>query len=341
MLQFGGMQHRLTAFLRRFYLAAADLHPGILVLLLFVHMLASYALLLVTREVDLTPVVPFIYWYATTASTVGYGDLSPKSDAGRMVSAFFVMPGAIAIFTTAIARSFAGIAEVVQRRQRGMGDYEELTGAVILVGYDAARTPQMVDEIFADRGFGGAPMVLVTTEELGDSDPRYRYVRARSLTAPAELARAGVTSATRVIVFGANDAETLASALAVTALNAAGHIVCFFDDSDTARLLEAHCPRVEVVLTPAVELVVKALSDPGSSRFLMQLASHTDAGATLYTMVAARSDSFTAAAARLREADAILVAHCSACETQPRFELDGQVEAGDRLFYIARRRIAY
>lgn len=331
----------LTALLRRFYLAASDLHWSVLLAVLVLHMTASWWALRWAGEADLTRAVPFVYWYATTASTVGYGDLSPKGDAGRMVAAFFVMPGAIALFTATIARSFAGLAALWQRRRSGMGDYTDLADAVVLIGYDAQRTPRMIDEIVADaRSEGRArQIVLVATSEIDGDDPRYRFVRASALTAPADLLRAGVAKAARVIVFASSDAETLAAALAVTALNNCGHIVCFFDSPDTARLLAVHCPRVEIVLTPSVELVVKALNDPGSSRLLMQLASHTDAGATLYATAARATASFGATADGMRARGGILIASCPAGEDAPRFDLGGEIAAGDRLFYVARARI--
>lgn len=102
---------QLTVLLRRLYLAASELHPGILAALLLLHMVASYWALRSAGEADLGAPIAFVYWYATTASTVGYGDLSPKGDAGRLVAAFWVMPGAIALFTTAIARAFAGLSQ--------------------------------------------------------------------------------------------------------------------------------------------------------------------------------------------------------------------------------------
>lgn len=328
---------QLSVLLRRLYLAASELHPGVLLALLLGHMAASYGLLALAGEADLRPAVSFIYWYATTASTVGYGDLSPKSDAGRLLAAFWVMPGGIALFTTAIARAFSGLSQRWRRRRMGLGDYSAMEGHVVLVGHDPARTPRMVAELAAD---GRRDVVLVATDELPGDDPAFRYVRAASLMAPEDLQRAGVGAAARIVVFAASDAETLAATLAVTALNEQAHVVCFLRDGDTARLLHAHCPAVEVVVTPTVELVVKALSDPGSSRLLAQLSSHTDAGATLYALQADRSGGFDEVAADLKGRGAVLVASCSASESMPLFDLDRRIAPGDRLFYIAMERLA-
>lgn len=327
----------MRRFLRRLYLAASELHPGLLLALLLGHMAASYLLLDLAGEPDLHPRVSFIYWYATTASTVGYGDLSPKSDTGRLIAAFFVMPGAIALFTTAIARAFAGLSDRWRRRRTGLGDYSAVTDHVVLVGYDAERTPRMIAELVADDP--ARDIVLVASQELDVDSPTHRYVRAASLTAAADLRRAGVGEASRVIVYAGSDAETLATTLAVTALNGSGHVVCFLHDADTARLLRAHCPTVEIVMTPTVELMVKALSDPGSTRLLAQLTSHTDEGATLYAMPAATGGMFQDLAAQLRDAGAVLIASCPADETTPRFDMAARIRAGDRLFYVARARL--
>lgn len=332
-----GQPLRLAPLLRRLYLAASELHPGVLIVLLLGHMAASYLALRVADEADLRPPIAFTYWYATTASTVGYGDLSPKGDAGRLIAAFWVMPGAIALFTTAIARAFAGLSQRWRRRRMGLGDYSAMNGHVVVIGHDPARTPRMVAELAAD---GRRDLVLVATEELPGDDPAFRYVRAASLSAHGDLARAGVADAARVIIYAPSDAETLAATLAVTALNGSAHVVCFLSETDTARLLHAHCPAVEVVITPTVELVVKALSDAGSSRFLAQLASHTGSGATLYALDAVEGGGFDDIAARLRRRGAVLVASCAAGESTPRFDLDRHIEAGDRLFYVARDRLA-
>lgn len=330
-------QSSFDLFLRRLYLAASELRPGVLVLLLAAHMAASYALLAAAGEAELMPAPAFVYWYATTASTVGYGDLSPKSDGGRLTVALFVMPGAIALFTVAIARAFAGISDRWRRRRMGLADFSRMAGHIVLVGYDADRTPRMIDEILADGA--GQDIVLLATDALDNVASTHRFVRATALTNAADLARAGVAAASKVVVQAPRDAETMGATLAVTAINEAAHVVCFLRDRDTARLIEAHCPSVEVVLTPAVELLAKALSDPGSSRMIAQLASHRDEGATLYAMVASAAESFAQASDRLRGRDAVLVAVARTGE-HPRFDPQAAIAPGDRLFYIARERVA-
>ena len=47
----------------------------------------------------------FWYFYITTATTVGYGDFSPATSAGRLVTTLWIMPGSVALFTTIVAKT--------------------------------------------------------------------------------------------------------------------------------------------------------------------------------------------------------------------------------------------
>jgi voltage-gated potassium channel len=337
-------QFSLKTWLVRLYHAISDLTWWVLLAVLLAHMAATWLLMyFVGEEPEFERLPTFIYWYATTASTIGYGDVTPKTDSGRLINALFVYPGAIAIFTTIVAKFIANASDRVRRARIGMGDYRELKHAIVLVGYDRQRTPRMLDELSADAEVG-QQIVLLTRQEFENSDPRVRYVRARSLTSLDDLRRAGVPDAERVIVFAGSDNDTLAAGLAIANLNRAGHIVCYFEDEEIARLLTSHCGNVEVVMAPAVELVVRAVKDPGSSQLLSDLVSHTDAGMTLFSMpwAGAQPIAFRALADRLIGQGAVLVSYraAGAAGRQGGFRFaEGEVGPGDRLFYIAGQRL--
>jgi len=338
-------QFSLKAWLLRLYHAISDLTWWVLLAVLIAHMAGTWLLMhFVGEEPEFERLPTFIYWYATTASTIGYGDVTPKTDAGRLINALFVYPGAIAIFTTIVTKFIAGASDRVRRARIGMGDYRELRQAIVLVGYDRQRTPRMLDELCADAE-AGQQIVLLTRQEFENTDPRLRYVRARSLTSLDDLHRAGVPEADRVIIFAGSDNDTLAAGLAIANLNRRGHIVCYFDDEEIARLLTSHCGNVEVVMAPAVELVVRAVKDPGSSQLLSDLVSHTDQGKTLFSMAwtGAQPIAFRALADRLMGQGAVLVSYrAAAAAGQPgpfRFA-EGEVGPGDRLFYIAGQRLS-
>ena len=302
------------------------------------HMVLVWVMMnFVGEERELQRLPTFIYWYATTASTIGYGDLSPKTDAGRLINAFIVYPGAIAIFTGIITKAIAGVSDRLRRARAGMGDYREVRHAIVLVGHDPVRTPRMIEELCADAE-PDQELILLTTDAFDNVDPRIRYVRAGSLTSRSDLERAGVADADRVIIFAGSDNDTLAAGLAIADLNARGHIVCYFEDEAVARLLTSHCPNVDAVLAPAVELVVKAVKDPGASHLLADLVSATDQGMTLFSMDwRGGATPFRDLSNRLLDRDAVLVAYRSAGVGA--FHYAGEVSPGDRFFYVAGQRL--
>ncbi len=332
------LPNRLNAMLRHVYIIVSELHWGVLFLVVLLHMGISFALMTFANEADLTQPIAFLYWYMTTALTVGYGDLSPKSDLGRLAAAFFVMPGAIACFTAAIAKTLEGVANIWRQRRIGLGDFSEMKNMIVLIGYDADRTPQMIDEIVADTA-GRYEIVLYTRKQIDNIDARYRYVRASSLTSRADLERAGVPQASKIVIYTPTDDEAIAAGLATAALNETAHIVAYFRERSNADLLHVHCPNIETVLTPSVELLVKSLSDPGSSQLITELASHTDDGATLYAARANDGGSFADVSTRLRAHHAVLVAFSKEGKREMNFDFEGNIAAGDKLFYVAKQRL--
>ncbi len=97
-------------------------------------------------------------------------------------------------------------------------------------------------------------------------------------------------------------------------------------------------------MAPAVELVVRAVKDPGSSQLLSDLVSHTDEGMTLFSMpwTGPQAIAFRALADRLMGQGAVLVSYRplgpAGQQTPFRFA-EGEVGPGDRLFYIAGQRL--
>jgi voltage-gated potassium channel len=334
----------LRARLLKLYHAITDLRWWVLATFLVGHMVSVWLLMyFVGEEAEFERWPTFIYWYATTASTIGYGDLSPKTDEGRLINAFFVYPGAIAIFTAIVTKAVSAATDRVRRARIGMGDYRKIEHAIVLVGYDPGRTPRMIDELCADAE-PGQQIVLLTCREFENRDPRVSYVRARNLTSHSDLERAGVPNADRVIIFAGSDNDSLAAGLAIADMNRSGHIVCYFEDEEIGRLLSSHCDNVETVIAPAVELVVRAVKDPGSSQLLGDLVSHTDGVMTLFSMrwSAAQPIAFGALAERMRGEGAVLVSYRSEGEHGGRGKFrfaDGEIGPGDRFFYVAGQRL--
>lgn len=323
--------------------AMADLHWTVLGMLIVGHAAITWVLLDLAGEERLEGPATFFYWYATTAYTVGYGDLSPQTEAGRLITALWVFPGAIAAFTTIVAKILAAIGDVWRRRRSGKGDYSRMTDTIVLIGYHPSRTIKMIDELCTELA-ADQTLVLLTRQTLAEPDGRIRYVQSDTLTSVSALTRAGVRGASRVVVFTGSDSDTLAATLAAAVVAPPeAHIVCYFEDEDHARLLNQHCPRVEVVLSAGPEMVARACKDPGASQVISCLTSHLDAGATLFSLTWPDRPprAYGALAHDLLQRSATLLAVQPTAAAAPVFnpDISLDVRPGDRVFYVASDRI--
>lgn len=335
-------QLKLAAIFDRALHAMADMQWRMLGGLIVFHAVTSWLFLALAGEAGLRELETFVYWYATTAYTVGYGDLSPQGVAGRLVTAVWVFPGAIAAFTTIVAKLLAAIGEIWRARRSGKGDYSRMTDSIVLIGYHPTRTPKMINELCAE-AHADQTLVLLTRQTVPEPDPRVRYVQGDSLTSVETLERAGTANASRVLVYASTDADTLSATLAASAVApASAHVVCYLDDVDTARLLAQHCPRVEIVLSSGPEMLARSARDPGASQVISALTSHLDDAATLFSLTWEGSGrSFGDLAQRMLGQRATLLAHQPRTTKSPRFNppLETSVEAGDRLFYVSSIRL--
>lgn len=333
---------KLALIFDRAFHAMADMQWRMLGGLIVFHAVSSWAMLAMSGEIELRAPATFLYWYATTAYTVGYGDLAPQGVVGRLVTAVWIFPGAIAAFTTIVAKILAAIGEIWRVRRSGKGDYSRMTDTILLIGYHPTRTPKMINELCAELNTTQT-LVLLTRQTVADLDSRIRYVQSESLTSTEALTRAGAGQAGRVLVYASTDADTLTATLAASAAAPeSAHIVCYLDDADSARLLSQHCPRVEIVLSSGPEMLARAARDPGASHVISALTSHLDDAATLFSLTwqgAARP--FGTLARQLLDHQATLLAHQPQAVKSPRFNPPSEtdVAAGDRLFYVSAARL--
>ncbi len=251
-------------------------------LLVTFHFLSSWGLLWLAGEDEI--VAPDVFWYVymVTATTVGYGDYSPVTAMGRAVVSFWLMTGGISLFAAVIGKVSQFLVKIWRKRMQGREDYSHLADHVVILGWHDERTRYMVRQILGDKRRDEREIVLCSIKEIENPLPdQVNFVRGDSLTATSLLRQAGVPTASRIIIYGDTDDQTLATGLAVSAIKTNAHIVAHFDNNEVARLFKAHCPQAECTTSISLELIVRSAQDPGSSRIQNQLLS-TLTGPTQY-----------------------------------------------------------
>ncbi|MDY8110400.1 ion channel [Fulvimarina sp. 2208YS6-2-32] len=262
-------------FARHAYVALAELTWAAVLFLFIAHLALSYGLLRLAGETGLTgDVFTYIYYYGVTATTVGYGDLSPGGMPGRMLATFFVIPGAIAIFTAVLGKLLTGISGVWRKRMQGAGDYSARTGHMLVLGWQEGMTRQLMTMLASERTDAEPlPVLLARSLEENPMSETIDFVRSERLADPEALERGGIMGARGVIVRGENDDETLAAALVAATLNPAAHVVAHFEFQRTADIAARQASKIETITSLSPELLVRAARDPGSSQVAKLLLS--------------------------------------------------------------------
>jgi len=255
------------------------LHAGLIYLML--HLIGEQELITSWQQ--------YLYFYFITISTVGYGDFSPTSELGMLLIALLLVVPGLGLFGAILGKLVTTLSYFTKRTMQGMKSYPELEDHIVIFGWNPLRTRRIVELILGDKKRKPRPIVLAVTDNMehpmADLE-LLRFVRLESYTEPAQLERSGVHNASKVIIDGENDEQTLTIALGVGSYLNHGHschISAFFEDETKARLIGHHVPNIECSTSRAAEVLARTMQDPGSSRLLDQLLD-TLHGATQFSL---------------------------------------------------------
>jgi voltage-gated potassium channel len=247
------------------------------------YMLVCWLVLRLLGETELAG-ADYLYWLIVTASTVGYGDLSPATAGGKLFSAFFVIPIGLSLFALTVGKVAAFSAYQWRKGIMGMKALN-LSEHILVIGWDPQRTPQLLRLLLIEaRQNLGRTLCLCVSDEIENPLPgEIEFVRVSAYNDPADMQRSCIDRASSIIIDCARDDSTLAAALYSHSRNPGAHSIAYFRDQSLSQLLRHHCPNIECTPSVAVELMVKAAMDPGSSALHRQLLSAGD-GMTQYSV---------------------------------------------------------
>jgi len=333
---------KFSALFSKVYLKCVELDWTVLLVIAGVHYTISYYGFVLLGETALLEAGAFPYYYATTVSTVGYGDLSPTSEAGRAFFVAFVLPGGLTAFTVVLGKAISSFTEYFRKKASGMGDFSKVSGATVIIGYHEHRTVNMINEIKAGSNTDDSTVILISMKDM-PGNLSERFVKAESLSNAADLRRGAVEHASRIVVYADNDDLTLTAVLAARSLNRSAHLVCYFTNAEKASLLGEHCDA-EVIVSSGVELVARELNDPGSSSLLADLVSAQSGVATFSITVPEDSADVkrqNIAEQLSRDHGATLISICQKDSGTHIYDPrgSGALNPGDTIFYIGEKRV--
>jgi voltage-gated potassium channel len=157
----------------------------------------------------LTQDLPFttgLYWAVTTATTVGYGDVTPHNAAGRLIASA-VMLTTIPMLAAVFALVTGGTVAAGLRRILAMETPSPEGTYRLVVGMHP-----MVHAILEELSVAGIPVVLAADVEPNSVRGDVRVVRGDP-TLPATISKAKPEGAQQALITGASDGDVLVSAV--------------------------------------------------------------------------------------------------------------------------------
>lgn len=310
--------------------------------LTFGYILVSYGLMYWAGESDLIHSDNFAYWLIVTGSTVGYGDLSPSTAAGKWAVSLWVIPFGLSLFALVITKFGYFISEMTLKGRRGlrMLDYE---GHTVIIGWNGSRTLRLIDLLLAKSDRSLKEVVLCVDEDM--ENPlvgKIGFVTVDRYSNDEAMARTNLSKAHSIIIDTPKDDVTLTTALYCDKANPNCHTTAYFADENVGELLLNHCPRIECIPSVSIEMLAKSTVDPGSSLLHKQLLDSTE-GMTQYSMVyEGEAAPFKSLFYHLKssfDCTVIGIKRASDKSISINPSLDETLHSGDTLFYIAEKRL--
>lgn len=268
----------ISRLLARIGAVASWTAPVVLITFVF---LTSWPLMALAEPAGSEVVRPADYWwyFLVTAATVGYGDLTPKTALGHLVGVYVIV-GGIATLTTVFTKLASMLEQMKGRRMQGMITVKR-SGHIVLLGYLPGRTERIIGWLLAENA---GPLVLCAWEDVAvhpmpghDVD----FVRG-DLSDEETLRRAGVPTASTVLVDARDDNEALAITVTVHHVNADAPVVVSLRDLERAVLLRRIGDNVRCVQWHTPRMVTEELTSPGIAEVYTELM--TNGGANTYSI---------------------------------------------------------
>ena len=213
---------------------------------------------------SVTDLVSAVYFAVVTASTVGYGDITPDGPVAQLFTISYLVIGT-ASFAVALGTLLGPAIEA--RFQRALGamtdtDLSLLENHVIVVGFGDLTEP-IIEELHD----GGTPFVVITRDAERASMLREHDVRVFVADPSDEepLDRAGIERARALVAATDDDAQDALAILTARELNPDVRIVAAATDRENTKKLRR--AGADTVLSPSVLgghlLVQSALGERG------------------------------------------------------------------------------
>lgn len=268
---------------------------GILLVGAYLSLLVVSSLMIMLVEPSDTPLTRFgqaMWWSIVTSTTVGYGDLFPASNAGKLVAAIlpiFMGIGLGAAFITHIASS---LIERRDRQMHGEKPYKD-NGHILVVGI-TPDTTQLVNEIQKDESYTSQDIVVVDDIQ---RHPMPEESNVFFIKAPPDtlegLNKANIKGARRVVIHtGSDEASLFALVNALKLKNETCEITVRCLSTQSLDTFSSVHGNFQIIMQMTAEMMVQAMQDKVHIP-LQTLLRNNDDEEIYYVVVPEEADNLT------------------------------------------------
>jgi voltage-gated potassium channel len=226
--------------------------------------------------IERLPLFDSLYFTVITLTTIGYGDIAPKTDGGRLFTIFLALGGIFMLFyvaTEAVRMTIGGEMQKALGRRRMEQSLSQLKGHLIVCGF--GRMGRLVCKEFAAEKL---PFVVIEREDrLLEAFPYPEGIPlAGDATSDELLRQAGAERARALVAVLPSDADNLFITMSARLLNDKLFIVARAEgELAEKKLLRAGANRVVSPYTIGGNRMAQAVLRPAVVDFI-ELATRTE-----------------------------------------------------------------
>lgn len=255
------------------------------------HYIISYGVLRWLGEEMTQSGTTFFYFYHTTVTTVGYGDYSPKSEAGQIFTVLWVMFLGIGLFTAFIGEIIRKYIQINNDLMKGKIHLMKATKHIVIFG-NSKHSLRLIKQIRLDKNQSHRDIALVLpeSESIPDMPKGTCVVAVKSFLDMAELNRLSLCNALSILVDTGSDGESISLCLMIQQLLSKcdsdtdkPNVLAYFDEHQMEEIIEQSCPDIECFTLGRNKVLATAITDVGTIKVNEALNSPESGNATQYS----------------------------------------------------------